>query len=143
MRDKRQKLRDRYKLGFDRLAIVVMCLFAIAFGLMALAANDPYALPAGGTTERDAVEAAVSAECAEDQIDALALLCRERVLSDYRWAHYRAALDRDGLGWLYGAVLVVLVAVAAVPTLRWVAGGFRTPQLPVSGRSDSDDRRNG
>ncbi len=143
MHDKRQKLRDRYKLGFDRLAVVAMCLFAIPFGLMALAANDPYALPADGTSERQAIEAAVSGECVEDQIDALALLCRERVLSDYRWAHYRAALARDGLGWLYGALLALLVVAAAVPAVRWVVAGFRRPQLPDFDRPDPDDRRSG
>jgi len=139
----RQRLRDRYKLGFDRLAIVALILFAAAFGLMALAVNDPYGLPAPGTGERQAIEAEVAGQCAPDQIEALALLCHERVMSGYRWAHYRSALGADGLDWLVGLALAALVVGAAVPAARWVIAGFRAPQRPVSDRSPPRDLKNG
>jgi hypothetical protein len=141
MREPRQKLRDRYKLGFDRLAVVVLVAFAAAFALMALAVNDPYSLPEVGTAERQAIEAAVADACAADQIDALAILCRERAMSGYRWAHYRTALAEGGLGWLYGFVLAGLGLAALVPAARWVASGFRSVQSAVSDRSRADDRK--
>jgi hypothetical protein len=143
MRRQRHRLRDRYKLGFDRLAVVALVLFAVVFGLMALAVNDPYGLPDLGTVERDAIEAEVAEQCEADQIEALATLCRERVMSGYRWSHYRAAVGGDGPGWLYGLVLLALVAGAAVPAARWVIAGFRAPQPPVPDRPPPSDLKNG
>ena len=139
----RQKLRDRHKLGFDRLAVLALVLFAAAFGLIALAVNDPYGLPEAGTPERQDIEAAVVDECAADQIDALASLCRERVMASYRWSYYRTSFTRDGLGWLYGLLLAGLIIAVLVPAIRWVTAGFRTPQPPVSEQSRPEDRMNG
>ena len=138
MAEKRQKLRDRYRLGFDRLAVVLFCLFAAAFGLLALLVNEPYGLPEEASPEHAAIESEVSAECAPDQIDALAAFCRERVLAPYRWAYYRDALDVENLGWLYALLVIGLLLVVAVPSARWVRAGFRTPQSsrdPLNGRT--------
>jgi hypothetical protein len=143
VRQRRQKLRDRYKLGFDRMAVVALCLFAAGFAAIALVVNDPYGLPQAGTPERQEIEAEVAAECVADQIDALATLCRERVMSGYRWAHYRGALGGDGSGWLYGLLLAAIGLGVLVPAGRWVIAGFRSPQPPVPDRSASDDRRMG
>ena len=138
MAERRQKLRDRYKLGFDRLAVVLFCLFAAAFGLLALLVNEPYGLPEEGTQSRLQIDEAVAAECAPDQIDALAMFCEERVLASYRWSHYRETLDVDRFSWLYTLLLVGLGLVVAVPAARWVRAGFRTPQSsrdPFSGNT--------
>jgi hypothetical protein len=143
VREPRQKFRDRYKLGFDRLAIVALCLFAAGFALIVLTANDPYGLPQAGTPEREAIETAVAAECAADQIDALAALCRERVMSGYRWTHYRAALGGIGPDWLYGLLLAGIGLAVLVPAGRWVAAGFRSPQPAGPDRSPPDDRMTG
>ncbi len=138
MAQRRQKLRDRYKLGFDRLAVVLFCLFAAAFALLALLVNEPYGLPEEGTPARVQIDAEVAAECAPDQIEALAAFCEERVLASYRWAHYGDMLDVDRLGWLYTLLLIAMVLLIAVPAARWVRAGFRTPQSsrdPFSGNT--------
>jgi hypothetical protein len=141
VRQRHQKLRDRYKLGFDRLAVVALVAFAVVFGAVALVVNDPYGLPEEGTGARRAIEAEVAAECAADQVEALATLCRERVMASYRWAHYTTALGADDRGWLLGLLLAAVALAAAIPAARWVIAGFRTPQ-PASRDPAPPDRLN-
>ncbi len=138
MAERRQKLRDRYKLGFDRLAVVLFCLFAAAFALLVLLVNEPYGLPEVGTPARAQIDAEVAAECAPDQVEALAVFCEEQVLASYRWTHYRETLDVERLGWLYTLLIIGLILVVAMPAVRWVRAGFRTPQSsrdPFSGNT--------
>lgn len=123
-------LRYRHKEGFDRLGIVLFAAFALAFGLLVLFVNEPYALPDPATSAGAAIEADIDENCRDDLEEALVLLCRERILGGYRWAFYSERLAIERYGWIYAAGLTALALGAAWPTGRWVAAGFRASKRP-------------
>ena len=126
-------LRYRYKEGFDRLGIVLFGLFALAFALLWVFVNEPFALPEDGTPEAAAIAAELETGCRDDLEQALVMLCHERILGGYRWDFYRDRLALDDNGWLYGALLLVVAAGAGWPVGRWVVRGFRKPGAAPSG----------
>jgi len=130
---RQRMLRYRYKEGFDRLAIVAFALFALAFGLLWLFVNEPFALPAEGTPQAAAIAAELETACRDDLERALVMLCHERVLGAYRWDFYSEQLALDTNGWLYGLLLLAVVAGAAWPVGCWVQRGFRKARPAAAG----------
>ncbi len=126
-------LRYRYKEGFDRVGIVLFALFAGAFALIWLFVNEPFALPAEGTPEAAAIAAELEAACRDDLEQALVMLCHERILGGYRWDFYSERLALGANRWLYGGLLLLVVAGAAWPVYRWVVRGFRAGRPRASG----------
>lgn len=123
-------LRYRHKEGFDRLGIVLFAAFALAFGLLVLFVNEPYALPDPATSAATAIEAEIAENCRDDLEEALVLLCRERILGGYRWSFYSERLAVERFGWFYAVALTTMALGAAWPAGRWVAAGFRAARRP-------------
>ena len=115
--------KKRYKEGFDRVGIVLFVLFAAGFLLVYLLAREPFEMPPEGCAERLAIEADLAENCDPENEGPFALLCDERVMAKYRWAHYRA--DPSGFPMILGGVFVLAIVAFGHRTLRWIVDGFK------------------
>lgn len=115
-----------YKQGFERLGMALFVTAAVIFGLVYLGADRGFELPPEGGAARTAIEAEIRAACTEDARQGFfAGLCRHRVVSGYRFRHYRARFVESGRANLLVPLALLAGGYFGWRGFRWVRDGFR------------------
>lgn len=118
--------RRLYKQGFERLGMALFVLAAAVFGLVYLGADEAFRLPPEGSQPRAAIEAEIRAACTEDARQGFfAGLCRHRVISGYRFEHYRERFVETGRAYLLVPLALLAAGYFGWRGFRWVRDGFR------------------